>query len=124
MLDDDETDAILARRCFRESGVDADFVWFDKPAHLFSHLESLTFTGSPKPLAILLDLNLFAMNGFQVLQIVRSMPAYSHEPPIIVLTHSSQEQDRERAVSLGANGFMTKPVSIETYVDFFKEKFA
>jgi CheY-like chemotaxis protein len=51
------------------------------------------------------------------------MPSYAHEPEIIILTHSGSEQDRERAIALGANGFLTKPDSIDAYVRFFKEQF-
>ena len=52
------------------------------------------------------------------------MPNYAHEPEIIILTHSESKKDRERAIALGANGFLTKPGSIDAYVRFCNEHFA
>ena len=56
---------------------------------------------------ILLDLNMPAMDGYQVLTKIREVdPDY---PPIIVLTAQSDRESRIKALALGARDFLAKP---------------
>jgi DNA-binding response OmpR family regulator len=56
---------------------------------------------------ILLDVFMPGKNGFQVLEELRK----SKETPIVLLTAQSGEEDQNRALSLGANGLISKPFS-------------
>jgi CheY-like chemotaxis protein len=60
------------------------------------------------PDLILLDLMMPQMNGFEVLERLRADPA-TVSVPVIVLTALAQERDIERAVSIGAQGYVIKP---------------
>jgi CheY-like chemotaxis protein len=51
-------------------------------------------------------------NGFETLQELRQLPDFAHLP-VIMLTTSSNEEDRSRSLVLGANYFLTKPLSYE-----------
>jgi CheY-like chemotaxis protein len=62
----------------------------------------------PLPTLVLLDLSMPGRHGHQVLQWIRSQPAYARLP-VIVLTSSNQESDIYRAYLLGANGYLIKP---------------
>jgi CheY-like chemotaxis protein len=55
-----------------------------------------------------LDLKLPHVNGFEVLEWMRSH-AECPRPPVVVLTSSSQPEDQQRAEALGATLFLTKP---------------
>lgn len=59
---------------------------------------------------ILLDIVMPLRSGLDVLSDLRGMPSRS-DLPVIVLTAKGQDADRERALSLGADRFLTKPFS-------------
>ncbi len=61
------------------------------------------------PHAILLDLMLPDMNGYQVCEDVRHFDAFV---PIIMLTAKSQEADKIRGLDAGADDYVTKPFSV------------
>jgi len=61
------------------------------------------------PDAILLDLMLPDMNGYDVCRDVR---ARDHFVPIIMLTAKSQEADKIRGLEAGADDYVTKPFSV------------
>ncbi len=59
------------------------------------------------PLLILLDLNLPRMGGLEVLQRIRSDPATSLLP-VVVLSASVEQRDIQAAMLAGANSYMRK----------------
>ena len=58
---------------------------------------------------IITDINMPIMNGLKLVSLVRRDPGYQRTPIIIVTTEGAEE-DRERALALGANEYITKPV--------------
>lgn len=56
----------------------------------------------------LLDLVLPEMGGFDVLREVRTAPGYSKDIRIVIFSNLSGPEDRDRAVKLGADGFISK----------------
>jgi DNA-binding response OmpR family regulator len=62
-----------------------------------------------RPNAILLDLMLPDMNGYQICEELRRLDAFV---PIIMLTAKSQEADKIRGLDVGADDYVTKPFSI------------
>lgn len=74
-----------------------------------------------KPDLILLDVMMPKVDGFEVLDILRNTPQTANIK-IIVLTALSQESDRERASSLGADDYLVKSqVVIADVVDKVKQ---
>ncbi|WP_460967922.1 response regulator [Spirosoma migulaei] len=67
---------------------------------------------------IILDLNMPRLNGFETLRWLRSQPAYQ-TLPVVVLSTSSLPEDQEKALQLGANGFLTKPPSLGDILTMF-----
>jgi CheY-like chemotaxis protein len=61
------------------------------------------------PDIIVLDLNLPGLDGYSVLQQLRSRPA-TRAIPVMVLTAKGDEDNEVRVFELGADDFMTKPV--------------
>ena len=57
---------------------------------------------------ILLDLRLPGMDGFDVLQALKSAPETAHIPVLVLTAHGAVE-DKVRAFELGAHDFITKP---------------
>lgn len=62
------------------------------------------------PDMIILDVMLPGKSGFEILRELRADSANS-TLPILMLTARGQEKDREQAIRLGADHFMTKPFS-------------
>jgi DNA-binding response OmpR family regulator len=67
------------------------------------------------PDLIVLDLNLPVLSGVEVCRIVRSRPATSHIP-IIMLTARAAESDRVAGLELGADDYITKPFALRELV--------
>lgn len=67
--------------------------------------------------AILLDLNLPGISGWDVLRSLRSTPPqWEKEPPVFIFTASNANMIEEQASELGAAGVITKPVSARDLV--------
>jgi len=58
---------------------------------------------------LLLDLLMPQVSGFDILKAVRAHPKFKHLP-VIILTSSSDKQDKLAALDLGATDFLAKPV--------------
>lgn len=72
--------------------------------------------GSGPPRAILLDLKMPQIDGLQVLTQVRAR-SWLYDVPVVILTSSAEPSDLLRSYSLGANGFVIKPVDIRDFFD-------
>jgi DNA-binding response OmpR family regulator len=84
--------------------------------------EAIAFFEQYKPSLILLDLMLPTMDGFAVLETIRSRGDDVKNVPIIVVSNLGQEKDKERALSLGATEYLVKAeVSIEEIVAKIQE---
>ena len=58
---------------------------------------------------ILTDINMPIMDGLKLVSLVRNDASYK-EIPIVVITTEGAQEDRERALALGANDYITKPI--------------
>jgi two-component system response regulator len=65
-----------------------------------------------KPSLIVLDLNMPFLNGFETLRSIRADAGYQRIP-VIILTTSNEERDKQKAFALGAAGFVTKPLKLD-----------
>jgi two-component system, chemotaxis family, chemotaxis protein CheY len=69
---------------------------------------------------IITDINMPIMDGLKLVKRIRSDEAYKNVPIIVVTTEGSQE-DRSRALALGANAYITKPIQGPQVVAKVKE---
>jgi two-component system, chemotaxis family, chemotaxis protein CheY len=58
---------------------------------------------------IVTDINMPIMDGLKLIRRVRTDPVHKDTPIIVITTEGSQE-DRHRALQLGANAYITKPI--------------
>lgn len=84
--------------------------------YLVRHIESgqaaLTAIADDCPDLVLLDVGLPGMNGYQVCQALRDMPA-SGELPVIFLSGLVSEEERLAGYEAGGDDYLTKPVSAD-----------
>jgi two-component system chemotaxis response regulator CheY len=69
---------------------------------------------------IITDINMPKMDGYGVIQNLRSNPSYD-STPILVLTTESDREKKERARELGATGFIVKPFNPTTLVEVIRK---
>lgn len=69
----------------------------------------------PKPHAIITDINMPRMNGFELIEEIRKLEQYKHIP-IIVLTTESDPAKKARAREAGATGWIIKPFNSDSLV--------
>ena len=73
-----------------------------------------------RPDLLILDLMLPGKNGLDIMRELRSDPAYT-DLPVLMLTARGQEQDRDLAAQVGVNRFMTKPFSNADVLDAVRD---
>ncbi len=71
--------------------------------------EGVVLAKSEHPHAVLLDLMLPDINGYQVCEEIRKSDGFV---PILMLTAKSQEADKIRGLDAGADDYVTKPFSV------------
>ncbi len=69
---------------------------------------------------ILTDINMPIMDGLKLVKRVRSDPAHK-DTPVIIITTEGSTADRQRAIELGANAYITKPIQAPQVIAKVKE---
>ena len=68
---------------------------------------------------IFTDINMPIMDGLKLVSLVRNDNNYKMIPIVVITTEGAQE-DRERALALGANDYITKPIQPTKILDVAK----
>lgn len=108
LAEDDIDDQELLRESFLEADPSVEIVIAPNGAKAVAHLKSLPPELLPD--LIVLDYNMPELNGAQVLEVLRSNQQYTTISKVILSTsHSPYYKDT--CLSLGADGYFTKPSS-------------
>src|ERR1700723_3914128 len=73
------------------------------------------FAGAGRVRLVVSDLSMPGMDGFEFLAQTRKNPALA-AIPVVIMSSSRSPRDVLRCYQLGANSFITKPMSLETFV--------
>lgn len=116
LVEDNEEDAFLLRRAFRNAQVNCVLHEADDGQLAIEYLGG---TGRfadraafPFPDLVLLDLKLPYVHGFEVLEWMAAQPSCK-DLRVIVLTSSGEDRDRDRAAEFNVRGYFTKPPTRE-----------
>ncbi|MBP6066442.1 MAG: response regulator [Bacteroides sp.] len=71
--------------------------------------EAVTLFESLKPDLILMDIRMPILNGLEATQIIREQSA---DVPIIVQSAYAYQSDKQEAIAVGCNDFISKPISV------------
>jgi chemotaxis family two-component system response regulator Rcp1 len=120
LVEDNPGDVRLTREAFKAGEVNVSmFVARDGVEAMdFLHKRS-GFQAAPVPDLILLDLNLPRKNGREVLSEIKADPKL-RRIPVLVMTTSRADQDINRAYSLNANCYITKPMDLDEFLRIVK----
>lgn len=123
MAEDDPEDRMLTREAFEENRLANDLRFVEDGEELIDYLYRRgKFSDpqqSPRPGLILLDLNMPRKDGREALKEIKAERRL-RSIPIVVLTTSKAEEDIVRSYDLGANSYITKPVTFEGLVAVLK----
>ncbi|MEO8392021.1 MAG: response regulator [Chloroflexota bacterium] len=120
LVEDDEGHALLVEMNLREAGLDNPIDRVGDGQAALDYVGQRVDMEQPRPLLVLLDLNLPVVDGYGVLRQLKSNPK-THRIPIIVLTSTEDSREIERCYELGCNVFLTKPVEYSAFVTAVKQ---
>ncbi len=124
IAEDNPDDCLIAMRAWEEThlGFDVRFVHDGRELldYLFRRRRYRGMKNLPWPWLILLDLNMPRKDGRKVLLELSSHHEWRHIPTV-VLSDSSNPQDIQHSVTLGAVDYITKPENFEDYQHIIKE---
>jgi two-component system chemotaxis response regulator CheY len=69
---------------------------------------------------LITDINMPMMDGLKLVSMVRKDEVHK-EIPIIIITTEGAQEDRQRALSLGANAYITKPIQAPQVISKVKD---
>jgi len=123
MADDDADDRLLAKDALTECRLANDLYFVENGEELLDYLKRrgkfAQITDSPRPGLILLDLNMPKKDGREALKEIKADPEL-RKIPVVVLTTSKADTDIGCIYELGANSFISKPVSFDSLVEVMK----
>lgn len=115
LVEDNSIDAFVIRKVLSETGVNLEIVVAKDGSEALNLLHACEHAGAvPQPGLVLLDLNIPKISGLEILRELRAS-AHCRAMPVIVVTSSNADSDREAAQRLGADGYFRKPTSIAGY---------
>ena len=109
LVEDDEDHVFLIRRALADlAGAEVAVEVAGDGEQAVERLARARFSPGGPPQLVLLDLKMPRMDGLEVLRRIRADEA-AGGLPVVVLTSSERQDDREEALRLGATWFVCKP---------------
>jgi CheY-like chemotaxis protein len=113
LLEDDNVDAMTVKRAMKDLDVTNPFVRVINGEEAILYLKN---DANVKPCVILLDLNMPKMNGVEFLKIIKA-DTKLRGIPVVVLTTSKGDQDKNECFDLGVAGYIVKPVGYQRFLE-------
>ncbi len=116
IADDDGDDKMMVEKALRENRVANPLVTVADGEELLQYLRRQgRYQDAVRPCFVLLDLNMPKIDGREALKVIKS-DSDLKKIPIVILTTSKAEEDILKGYNLGANSYITKPVTFEGLV--------
>ena len=114
-VEDSDSDVYLIQRALDESSNPKEIVRARDGEQAISLIRELADGGSEVlPELIFIDLNLPRVDGFEVLEQIQKQAAF-RAVPLVVVTSSQQEADKQLAMDRGADAYFVKPLEFSRY---------
>ncbi len=107
-VEDDVNNRILVRRILNAVGIEVD-----EAGNAFDGIEMAV---DNPPDLILMDISMPDMDGLTATAEIRNIPEIANVP-VVALTANVMEGDRERTLDAGCDGYIGKPIDVDTFVD-------
>jgi len=123
LVEDNDDDVFLMQCLFRKSGIPNPLQIVNDGEEAIAYLKGEGAYGDrqkfPRPVIVLLDLNMPRRNGLEVLEWVRQQPGLK-QLTVHILSASNRSVDVRRAYELGANAYIVKPGRVQALVEMIK----
>ena len=126
LVEDSKDDILLIKRAFLKTGLSDKFELIiaqdgnQALSYLFDSKNVSIFQQGKLPMILLLDLNIPKINGFEVLQRIRSNEK-TKLIPVVVFTSSKEDKDITKSYTLGANSYVRKPIDSEKFTSILQQ---
>ncbi|VAX33457.1 Chemotaxis regulator - transmits chemoreceptor signals to flagellar motor components CheY [hydrothermal vent metagenome] len=84
-------------------------------------VDALKKLSSEKADIILADINMPVMDGLKLVSLVRGSSEF-REIPIIIITTEGAEEDRKKAMDIGANAYLPKPIQTQELINLVTQQ--
>jgi CheY-like chemotaxis protein len=116
LIDDLPSDAKLFEHALQQIETRAKLYWVSTAEEGLEYLNRKgRFAGAGPVRLVVSDLSMPGIDGFELLAQVRKNPALA-ATPVVIMSSSRSPRDVLRCYRLGANSYITKPMSLETFV--------
>jgi CheY-like chemotaxis protein len=117
LVDDNPSDSHLFQAALQQTSSRVKVYWVASGEEALEYVERQgRFQGVGEVDIVVLDLSLPGMDGFEVLRCLRKTDAGRYKP-IVVMSGSKAVRDVNLAYSLGANSYIVKSMSFESYAE-------
>jgi CheY-like chemotaxis protein len=122
--EDDENDAFIFRMALQKAEVRNALAHVSDGEDAINYLAGVGIYSDryrcPLPCLVVTDLKMPRSTGFDLLAWINNQPA-SNRPPVVVLSGSYEDSDKERALALGAGAYFKKPAGMDKMVRIAQE---
>jgi CheY-like chemotaxis protein len=121
LVDDNDDDVVLLEESFKDSRfLNLLHVVHDGEEALRYLRREGQYKSAILPGLVLLDINMPRMDGFEVLDAMKSDPVLK-TIPVVMLTTSTRDEDVVRSYDGGACSYVSKPVSLDKLKEVIKQ---
>ncbi|HRF98915.1 MAG: response regulator [bacterium] len=107
-IEDDSNNRMLVRRILMAEGIMVE--------EAGNAIQGIEMALNNPPDLILMDMSMPGMDGLTATTKIRNTANISHIP-IVALTANVMEGDRERSLNAGCDGYIGKPIDVDTFVE-------
>ncbi|MCS6836895.1 MAG: response regulator [Anaerolineae bacterium] len=111
-IEDDPNNRLLVRRILMAEGFQV--------LEAENATQGINLALQDPPDLILMDISMPGVDGLTATRQIRSLPQIAHLK-IIALTANAMTGDREMILKAGCDGYISKPINIDTFVDELRQ---
>jgi CheY-like chemotaxis protein len=120
LVEDNERDAEMTVRALRKCNFLNKLHWVQDGVEALDFIRCTGHFATRRPATplklVLLDLKMPRLDGLDVLKALKS-DRETRSIPVVVMTSSNEERDVADSYDLGVNGYVTKPVEYESFME-------
>ena len=120
MIEDDEGHARLIEKNLRRAGITNELIHFSDGRKALEYFFPENNAVPPRPMLILLDLNLPEIDGFTILSHLKTNPS-TQDIPIIILTTTENAEEIQCCYEMGCNVYIVKPVDYDNFAESIRK---